>query len=77
MPAFSGQGETPYRRYAALALRARERLPGGRVSRSGAKPEPTVIVRMKENARADPLKKRSGAHVIALGDVSLTERRSP
>jgi len=30
-------------------LRARERLPKGRVSRSGARPEPTVIVRMKEN----------------------------
>ncbi len=36
-----GMWETP---------RARERLPIGRVSRSGEMPEPTVIVRMKENA---------------------------
>ena len=47
---FSGRGEIPHRRYAALP-RARERLPKGRVSRSGARPEPTVIVRMEENER--------------------------
>ena len=34
-------------------------------------PEPTVKVRMKENARARP-PMRLGAHVIALGDVSVT-----
>ncbi|KAH2819197.1 hypothetical protein KXV85_003563, partial [Aspergillus fumigatus] len=44
---------------------------GGRVSRSGAMPEPTVRVRMKENARAR-LPMRLGALVIALGDVSVT-----
>jgi hypothetical protein len=53
-----------------LRLRARERLPLEGSSRSGAMPEPTVKVRMKENARAGPL--RVGAHVIALGDVSVT-----
>jgi hypothetical protein len=50
---FSGQGETPYRRYASLnGWRARERLPVEGSSRSGEMPEPTVKVRMKENARA-------------------------
>ncbi len=37
-------------------------------------PEPTVKVRMKENARAVPRGKCGvGAHVIALGDVSVAE----
>jgi len=36
-------------------------------------PEPTVKVRMKESARAGPLRIGGvGAHVIALGDVSVT-----
>jgi hypothetical protein len=34
------------------ALRARERLPWEGSSRSGAMPEPTVTVRMEENARS-------------------------
>ncbi len=34
---------------------ARERLPLGRVSRSGATPEPTVKVRMKENGQTPTL----------------------
>jgi len=33
-----------------VRLRARERSGPPEVSRSGARPEPTVIVRMKENA---------------------------
>jgi hypothetical protein len=37
-------------------------------------PEPTVKVRMKENARAVPGEKPGGAHVIALGDVSVAEK---
>jgi hypothetical protein len=35
-------------------------------------PEPTVKVRMKENARAFLAESGVGAHVIALGDVSVT-----
>jgi hypothetical protein len=54
MRVFSGQGEIPYRRYAAQSWRARERLPLEGSSRSGEMPEPTVKVRMKENARAEP-----------------------
>jgi hypothetical protein len=78
MRPFSGQGEIPYRRYAAFVLRARERLVAKRlfarrVSRSGERPEPTVKVRMKENARAGPPERRIGPHVIALGDVSVTK----
>ena len=58
MQPFSGQGETPYRRYAGpMAWRARERLPLEGSSRSGEMPEPTVKVRMKENARAGRLGK--------------------
>ena len=54
MPVFSGQGETPYRRYAARA--ASPRAPSaGRVEQISEMPEPTVRVRMKENARAGPL----------------------
>ena len=51
---FSGRGETPHRRYERPDLRARERLcfscKRPLVSRSGEMPEPTVIVRMEENA---------------------------
>jgi 6,7-dimethyl-8-ribityllumazine synthase len=37
-------------------------------------PEPTVIVRMKENEQASPLGGGVGVHVIALGDVSVARR---
>ena len=49
---FSGRGENPHRRYADFDPRARERSlkpDFSEVSRSGERPEPTVIVRMKEN----------------------------
>lgn len=45
----------------------------GRVSRSGATPEPTVIVRMKENVRTDAAT-AARTHVIALGDVSIARK---
>ena len=52
--AFSGRGGIPHRRYLQVTVGARERLApayaGARVSRSGATPEPTVTVRMKEIA---------------------------
>lgn len=49
---FSGRGEIPHRRYPDLTRGARERptpVSRGGVSRSGEMPEPTVIVRMKED----------------------------
>jgi hypothetical protein len=49
---FSGRGENPHRRYVDFDPRARERSQKpdfSEVSRSGERPEPTVIVRMKEN----------------------------
>ena len=49
---FSGRGEIPHRRYPDLTRGARERptpVCRGGVSRSGEMPEPTVIVRMKED----------------------------
>lgn len=47
---FSGRGESPHRRYFCLTGKtARERALCEAVSRSGAMPEPTVIVWMKEN----------------------------
>jgi hypothetical protein len=52
--AFSGRGVIPHRRYLRAIAGARERpthaLAGVGVSRSGAMPEPTVTVRMKESA---------------------------
>ena len=48
---------------------------GSGVSRSGARPGPTVKVRMEENVRTGPARGRT--LVIALGDVSLSKRRSP
>ena len=51
---FSGQGGIPHRRYYGLCIRrARERFRMKRkVSRFGAKPKPTVRVRMKEDKNA-------------------------
>lgn len=44
------------------------------VSRSGARPEPTVTVRMEENVRMPhPGKGWGMPFVIALGDVSVTK----
>jgi 6,7-dimethyl-8-ribityllumazine synthase len=43
-------------------------------SRSGARPEPTVIVRMKENECADVPEGTLDARVIALGEVSFTRK---
>ena len=56
--AFSGRGEIPHRRY-LRASRGSPRAPawpacGRGVSRSGAIPEPTVTVRMKESATSRP-----------------------
>src|SRR5579872_4846701 len=77
MRPFSGQGGSPYRRYAASCCEPASAFPSifswEGSSRSGEMPEPTVKVRMKENARAGPLRIGGvGAHVIALGDVSVT-----
>ena len=46
---FSGRGEIPHRRYTLLSEPASARFV--EVSRSGEMPEPTVIVRMKENKK--------------------------
>jgi len=71
MNAFSGRGEIPHRRYIGMTDQPASGpvLKKQGVSRSGERPEPTVIVRMKENARIRP-GQGSEAFVIALGDVS-------
>ena len=70
---FSGRGGSPHRRYAAFSAvspRAPSQGKSGRVSRSGATPEPTVTVRMEENGTGEPARAGLPRLVIALGDVS-------
>jgi hypothetical protein len=53
LPSFSGRGEIPHRRYGEVSSSPRALAhPYGYAgtSRSGAMPEPTVKVRMEENA---------------------------
>ena len=66
---FSGRGVIPHRRYVCKNEPASARLIAG-VSRSGAMPEPTVIVRMKENVHVTPQLWGDAMYVIALGAVS-------
>jgi 6,7-dimethyl-8-ribityllumazine synthase len=70
IPTFSGRGGSPHRRYAGRP--ASPRAPGGPlgrsgvagVSRSGARPEPTVTVRRKENGW------RGGGHGVRRSAVA-------